>query len=296
MQVLLEVYDSTAGSYKSDEGQLDVLAINAIDLNFNRAHHVMDLVLQVNQWMEEGLQLLEAFAWGKFNCWEKTSKRPDIIAAISAYVTLPRDILMGSLGLVEKPRVETICGKGDYVPDQALDDMNEMYVHTYTYVTTAAKVSFESGVPMGKGLSLASSMSDGIDQMAQRFRDLNIKSGKDAKEIVGLQNQAIIQGRVSTDHKKTISALQEERLESRMVVESLKGALKNSREENRKLQIRQEKEGDAIFNSLNRKINERDEQLEVATSRIRDLERDLKKNETQSAKEAKKEQARTTVS
>lgn len=139
---------------------------------------------------------------------------------------------------------------------------------------TCRELQLPLPVTEATGESTLSSLAEGIEQLMQDRRTLK-------------------------ERDNTIKTQQAQQLESEMAIKDLKEALKHSRdelkaanEEINRLKTREEKEGDAIFNSLTSKISERNDQIEAANTRNRNMERELRRKEAQAAKEIRKEQAR----
>lgn len=284
IEVFLNIYDLTP---EDNEEPTEETIITKTLVHSNMIYDMIGMALKVNSFLEEVLEALEELSWKDFDAQARMSQRNAILSAFVCFDTLPRRILLLSFHLLPAVNIQEPCK----VPGE------------YTTEMLAAKVSVASAVPMGNETTLLLWMATGIDRMIDMQAEI-LKSS-DQKDLA-MQNLREIRDR----QRDTIIDLQKINSSQQASISELEMALTNSKEawqrtkeefamlkdEHRNLQTRQEKEGDAIFNSLNLKISERDAQLEVANTRIKDLEKELRRAETKGAKETKKEQAKAAVS
>lgn len=302
IMALLEICESTAKGIEPEEDlkpfRFEMPTLTSLRKpKPNLTHELIGTALHTHYWMEEVLEMLEDGLWKDLDAPLKVSKRASFIQATSVYNALPKWNFLAAFGLqLQLDEHGKFDSTGRECPEENVERSTEEDF-PLGYATIAAKISIESSVAMGKGNSLLTCMRQGLDTMSKTLHECMDQCQRDVYIKLLLEDDL---KKMATSHSQEIErnklSLQAERCESQMALQNLKETLKNAREENKKLRLRQEKEGEAIFDSLNLKISERDAELDAATSRIRGLERELRKTETQGAKEIKKEQAKKVVS
>jgi len=297
IQAMLSICEATVKPFEASEElkPAEPPIFTQTNLEPNLVHDMIGMALHTHYWAEDVLEMLEGVLWKDLPAQESASRRALFIQAMSVYDTLPKSIFLATfrLQLQASP-----LGGFDFSGKSPLHTTSEEV--SLGCDALAMRVSVESGIAMGRGSSLLPCMSIGIGKLVGHLGDFMSMRANDGHIIRVLEEDiktlAASREQEVTSYQKTISSLEAERSDLHISVESLKEALKIAKEENRKLQNQEVKEGEAVFNSLNLKISERDGELEAAKRRIRDLERESKKTETQGAKEIKKEQAKVAVS
>jgi hypothetical protein len=214
-------------------------------------------MLHTNHWVESILEMSEGWLWkgAGLSGQEMVRRRDSILEGAVLSDKVSKNVLLAAFGL----NTFSVSSTGEYdykawCYEAAKRTANELNLTPLVATASAARI--------------LTCMVDGIEKLVQDRRNLNQKQAQNDQEILAMREKLRTKSEELIARNKTITSHQTQKFESDMALQDLKYALKCTREEltaakeeiNR-LKARQEKEGDAIFNSLNAKISERDTQL-----------------------------------